>query len=342
MNSTVKLLLIVLVAATGLLSTGVADGASSPALVTGRASSVRSASAVLHGTINPNGEATHYRFEWGLTTSYGAASPLRSAGSASAVSSVDATISALLPGTVYHYRVVASNNSGATSGADRAFKTKGHPPPGASTGSVTQIGLRAATVSGVVDPNGEATTYLFQYGLTSAYGSQTFGVTLAAGGGPMTVSQQLQGLAPGTAFHYRIVALHGGITSYGADATFVTLPLRRRLARLRAKTLPHRERGRSYLFKTTGRLIGASSLLASARCSGSVSVAFLRHRHPVAVRLVPLQPDCTFMSQTRLRNLPRRLKRRNRVGLRVEVRFRGNPYVASARARAEEIVIGRK
>jgi hypothetical protein len=342
MNSNAKLLLAVLVSATVVVPGGVAQAASSPTLITGRPTSVTPASAVLHGTVNPNGSATDYRFEWGLTTSYGAASPLRSAGGGSTASSVEAKISGLLPGSVYHYRLIASNGSGAASGVDRAFKTKGHAPPGATTGAVTQVGLRTATVSGVIDPNGEATTYMFQYGLTSAYGSETFGSTLPAGEGPMTVSEQLSGLAPGTAFHYRIVALHGGISSYGGDATFVTLPLRRRIAQLHAKTLPHREAQRPFLFKTSGRLSGASTLLSSVRCTGSVSIAYLRHRHPVAVRLVPLAPDCTFTSQTRLRHLPRRLRRGNRIGLRVEVRFRGNPYVAPVRARAEQVVIGRR
>jgi len=342
MNPKAKLLIIVLAAASATLPTGVARAASSPALLTGAASSLTSSSAILHGTVNPSGAATHYRFEWGLTGSYGAASPLKSAGNGTTVSSVQATISGLLPGTVYHFRVVASNKLGGTSGEDHSFTTKGHPPPGAATGPATAVGLRSATMTGVVDPNDAATTYMFQYGLTSSYGTETFGVTLPAGSLPVTVAQPIEGLSPGTAFHYRIVALHGGIASYGNDATFVTLPLRRRLIRVRARTTPRWDGRRPYAFTTTGRLLGARSLPASVRCSGRASVALLGPRHWMALRLVPIQPDCTFKAHSVLHALPRRLAGRHRVRLRVLVRFRGNAYLAPIRARPEHVVIYRR
>jgi len=338
MNSKAKMLLVGLAAVIAVFPASLAWGASSPTLATGAASSVSSSSALLHATINPNGAATHYRFEWGLTTSYGSSSPLRYAGNGSAAGAAKERVGGLLPGTVYHYRVVASNVSGAASGTDRAFKTTGHPPPGVVTGAPTQIGLRYATLTGVVDPNGEATTYKFQYGLTSAYGSETFGASVTPGHGSVQVSQPIDGLSPGTAFHYRIVALHGGVISYGSDATFVTLPLRKRIVHLRARTSPRRAVSRPYVFTTTGRLKGAKSLLESARCTGSVSVAFLRHRRLVAARLVPVQPNCTFATQMILR----RLKPRRRVGVRVMVRFHGNPYVAPARARRAWVLAGRR
>ena len=137
MNPKSRLLLIGIAAAIGPCPAPQWPSASSPTLLTGDASSVTSSSAILHGTVNPNGAATHYRFEWGLTTAYGAASRLRYAGSGTTVNSVQATIGDLLPGTIYHYRVVASNKLGDTSGDDRTFTTKGHPPPGAATGPAT-------------------------------------------------------------------------------------------------------------------------------------------------------------------------------------------------------------
>ncbi len=342
MKPKAKLLMILIAAATAVLPSGMARAASSPTLLTDAASSVTSSAAILHGSVNPNGAATHYRFEWGLTSSYGAASRLKFAGSGTDVSSVEATISDLLPGTTYHYRVAASNKLGGTSGADRTFTTKGHPPPGAATGPATGVSQRSATMTGVVDPNDAATTYMFQYGLTSSYGTETFGVTLPAGRLPVTVAQPIEGLSPGTTFHYRIVALHGGIASYGNDATFVTLPLRQRVLRVRARTAPRRKGRRPYAFTTTGRLLGAASLPASVRCSGSASIAFLRHRHRLALRLVPIQPDCTFQAHSVLHALPRRLAGRHRVRLRVVVRFRGNAYVAPIRARPEQVVIYRR
>jgi hypothetical protein len=58
----------------------VAVAASSPATTTGTHSHVTDTTAVLHGTINPNGSTTTYYFEWGLTTAYGVNSVAHSAG----------------------------------------------------------------------------------------------------------------------------------------------------------------------------------------------------------------------------------------------------------------------
>ncbi|MHB8458286.1 MAG: G1 family glutamic endopeptidase, partial [Acidimicrobiales bacterium] len=44
-------------------------------------------------------------------------------------------------------------------------------PPSASTGAATAVGTTSATLNGTADPHGSATTYQFQYGTTTAYGS---------------------------------------------------------------------------------------------------------------------------------------------------------------------------
>ena len=45
--------------------------------------------------------------------------------------------------------------------------------PGASTGAATDITATTATLTGVVNPNKEETTYAFEYGLTTTYGAKT-------------------------------------------------------------------------------------------------------------------------------------------------------------------------
>ena len=95
----------------------IAVAASSPAVTTGARSHVSDTSAVLNGTINPNGSATAYYFEWGLTTAYGVTSKEHSAGRGTKLVSVSTTASDLIPGTVYHYRLVAANGSGSASGS---------------------------------------------------------------------------------------------------------------------------------------------------------------------------------------------------------------------------------
>ncbi len=70
--------------------------------------------ATLAGTINPNSQATTYYFQYGTTTSYGLqTAPLTiAAGSTPLV--VSTAVPALEPGTVFHYRLVATH--GSTSG----------------------------------------------------------------------------------------------------------------------------------------------------------------------------------------------------------------------------------
>ena len=83
-----------------------------------------SSSATLKGTVNPNGLATTYVFQWGRTTSYGNDTAVTSAGSGTGNVNASAGITGLRSYTVYHYRLVATNSAGATYGEDKSFKTK--------------------------------------------------------------------------------------------------------------------------------------------------------------------------------------------------------------------------
>jgi hypothetical protein len=101
--------------------------ATTPAAVTGTASGVTRSSAILGGQVNPNGQPTTYRFEYGSTSSYGSVTPSVSAGSASGAVAVSQGVSGLAKNTTYHFRLVASWSTGATSrGADASFRTPPH------------------------------------------------------------------------------------------------------------------------------------------------------------------------------------------------------------------------
>jgi hypothetical protein len=94
-----------------------------PAASTGPASAVSPQSATLTGTVNPNGDPTTYRFEYGPSTAYGNASSTNPAGAGSAPVAASATVAALSPSTTYHYRITAINGAGAVQGADHTFTT---------------------------------------------------------------------------------------------------------------------------------------------------------------------------------------------------------------------------
>ncbi len=239
MNRKLKLLGALAIVSAALA--GVAWGASSPTVATGSTSSIHTSSAVLHGTVNPDGAATTYQFEWGLTPAYGLASATKSASGTKNVA-VKATASNLLPGTVYHYLLVARNRFGVTAGTDHRFKTAGNPPPTAATGPAGHVSTTSAMVSGVINPHGQTTTWVFQYGLTPSYGTQTFGGSVPAGSAPVIVAQTLTGLQSGTVFHYRIVAFHGSsVVATGTDQAFITEPSPRPVPRITYKTSPHRD-----------------------------------------------------------------------------------------------------
>jgi hypothetical protein len=82
-------------------------------------------SSYLSGTVNPNGLATTYQFDYGTTTSYGSKSPAtpKSIGSGSSMVEVSQEIEGLEPETTYHYRLVASNEKGTVEGEDKSFTT---------------------------------------------------------------------------------------------------------------------------------------------------------------------------------------------------------------------------
>jgi hypothetical protein len=95
-------------------------------------------------------------------------------------------------------------------------------PPTVTTGGVADVTQNSATLQGKVDPNGNLVSIFFQFGPTTAYGSQTTEVNGGAGTGIKSVTGPVTGLTPFTKFHYRLVARFGNKTVAGKDRTFTT------------------------------------------------------------------------------------------------------------------------
>jgi hypothetical protein len=96
--------------------------------------------------------------------------------------------------------------------------------PTATTGSPSDIGQSNATLTGTVNPNGQATTYFFQYGTTTSYGTQTSPGSAGSGSTPVAVHTAILGLTPNTTYHYRLVAESSAGTTDGADQTLTVTP----------------------------------------------------------------------------------------------------------------------
>jgi hypothetical protein len=95
--------------------------------------------------------------------------------------------------------------------------------PTATTAAATNVTSTTATVNGSVNTGKEQTTYHFEYGTTTAYGSVTPDASAGKGNKTVNVSADLTSLAPSTAYHYRLVAANPSGTVQGADMTFTTL-----------------------------------------------------------------------------------------------------------------------
>ncbi len=185
--------------------------------------------ATLNATVNPNGLNASYWFEWGATTSYGISNaPLLLSATNTAVP-VSSLITDLLPGTLYYFRVVASNSLGTVAGSGLTLTTLGLKPTiSAEFGS--DLNTNAATLNGSVSPNYLATVAWFEWGTDTTYGntSDTFAVSETNNTTPVALSNAISGLSPGVQYHFRLVAtnilgrINGddqGFTSLGARPT---------------------------------------------------------------------------------------------------------------------------
>ena len=191
-----------LAAAVALLAPATAFGSAIPTATTGIASSISTRSATLNASVNPNGLATTYAFQYGTTTNYGSQTSTKSIGSGTTTVSVQVGISNLTSGTTYHYRVVATNPLGTAAGADATFVSVAE-LPALTLGKPSLVTESSFTLTGTVNPSGRATTYTFQYGTSAAYGLQSTPVSIGSGTSVKTVSATIAGLAPGTLYYYR-------------------------------------------------------------------------------------------------------------------------------------------
>lgn len=95
-----------------------------PVATTQPACCMSSTGGRLNGLVNANELSTIVTFEYGMTENYGnSITAFQSPLSGSSMTSVYASISGLIPGTTYHFRVVAVNPLGTAYGEDRFFTT---------------------------------------------------------------------------------------------------------------------------------------------------------------------------------------------------------------------------
>ncbi len=182
-------------------------------------------SVTLGASVGPyeGGPITECKFEYGTGTDYALGSEpcLNGEGheigtEANPINSeppteVHADLTAKLDGnTTYHYRLVLTNATGTLDVADRQFET----PPAVvdlETGNANPIGNVSATLHGSFTAEaGIETEYFFEYGTSANFGHKEPvppGVIPAGvGSQPESISTEVEGLAPNTTYHFRLVA----------------------------------------------------------------------------------------------------------------------------------------
>ena len=105
-------------------------------------------------------------------------------------------------------------------------------PPAAVPGTPATTSSTGASFSGSVNPQGQATTAFFQYGIDSRfrpgggtaviYDQSTPPQTLPADSSVHAVSASATGLVPNALYHVRLVASNATGTTFGPDQTFTT------------------------------------------------------------------------------------------------------------------------
>jgi hypothetical protein len=148
--------------------------------------------------------------------------------SGTAMNSVEAALNGLRGGTTYYVRLVGHNANGSNATDAKTFTTLGPSVTGTEATEVTQT---EATISGMVNPNGRSTSYLFEYLTEAEYESTgwTNGIKVpqeperaGSGSSGVRVAQRIEGLASGTRYRFRVVADSTEGMTQSEEVSFVT------------------------------------------------------------------------------------------------------------------------
>lgn len=160
--------------------------------------------------------------EYGETASYGLSTPK----SASATMDHTVSVTGLMPSTVYHYRIVAEDESGNISySKDRTMETAlevvaiDNVPPEITSVSAANITTSTVTISWITN---ELAQGRIEYGTTAEYGASSNLATDYT----TEHSTSLSNLLPDTEYHYRVVVQdESGNEAISPDEVFTTDPV---------------------------------------------------------------------------------------------------------------------
>ena len=153
--------------------------------------------------------------QYGISTSYGALSPLGVIGT-----SHDISLSSLAPNTKYYYRAISKTSEGEIAyGTPQEFTTLAVQAV-VTYPTISNVTISTTTSSAMISwTTSKPTTSNIQYGTTTSYGA-SIGKDLTL---TTSHSRTLANLLSGTTYHFRIIATDSdGNAAYGKDRNFTT------------------------------------------------------------------------------------------------------------------------
>jgi len=217
-----------------------------------KAEEVRGTHAELTDLLNAEGAETEYRFEYvddatftadkGHEFEHATSLPPQKLPASFADTAISAEIKGLKSETTYHFRVTAHNARGNLQTAEEAHEQEvltTEPPVEIDASYVTAVTTDSATLNALMNPEGAASSFHFEYLPASAYqanldaGRAPFtgalmspvpDGSLGAGETAVIVTQTVSGLAAGTTYEFRVVGTNVGGSGASAAKVFNTRP----------------------------------------------------------------------------------------------------------------------
>jgi len=183
-----------------------------PILVTSSKSVPTDTTAVVTGSVTPNGAPTNYWYEYGVTTNMMSKTSNQLIGSGFASINSPAYITGLTKDTTYYFRLVAENEYGKVTGTQFSFQTTHGVPspigniPTIRTLQASSISRTSVKLNGEINPNKATTQYWFEYGRTANLGNTSAFLWAGEGSSNVMESIILSGLNPDTMYYFRINA----------------------------------------------------------------------------------------------------------------------------------------
>jgi hypothetical protein len=211
-------------------------------VVTQPATALTTSGATLNGTLNPEGtQPEQCFFEYEEVKSYeengiyGETVPCAESpatiGSGNSPVQVHADLTGLPAATEYHFRLAGTNALGSDTGADATFRTHS---PIIEGEALAGVDLTSAIFKAQINPNEEATSYLFEYVSDADFGISGFanatkipsgGESIGAGTVGVEVEQEATGLVPLTTYRVRAVATNASGVTVGPTLVFTTFTI---------------------------------------------------------------------------------------------------------------------